>query len=451
MRRAGSAIASLFAVLLLYAALKAGHERLSAYHYDVRQDANYDFARVRPTRVRARMKDGHLDVPARLKSQNTVLLEVTVNSTILGHWFEPHIDIESTTGRFTQAFERGGSGLRYVNLSPLDLSSPASIQMRGNYLQIRDQDVTLDYLPSDLDIEHQRILLISPHPDDAEIAAFGLYDGRDAYLVTVTAGDAGDPGIFSMFAGSQAFLEKGRVRTWNSLVVPMLGGLAADRTANLGYFDGTLAAMKANPTQPVHALGSGLDSLAANRRAQSPDLISPRTDTHATWLNLVQDFEYLIKHVEPDIIVTPYPQLDAHPDHQLSTIALIQAIRNLHWMRGALLLYSNHLPANARYPYGEMGDLVSLPPATGVLFDGIWSQTLSIEKQARKYLALDAMVDIRPNLRPASLQSVASLFKQALSSSVTDSDESYYRRAVRANELFFVLRVPSLYEPGVME
>jgi hypothetical protein len=46
---------------------------------------------------------------------------------------------------------------------------------------------------------------------------------------------------------------------------------------------------------------------------------------------------------------------------------------------------------------------------------------------------------------------VASLFKQALSSSVTDSDESYYRRAVRANELFFVLRVPSLYEPRVME
>jgi LmbE family N-acetylglucosaminyl deacetylase len=451
MRRAGGAIAALFGVLLLYTAIKAGHERLSAYRYDVRQDANYDFTRARPTRVRARMKGGHLDVPARLRSQNTVLLELRLDSTLLGRWFEPHVDIESTAGHFTQAFERGGSGLRYINLSTLDLSSPASIQMRGKYLQIRDQDVTLDYLPSDLDIEHQRILVISPHPDDAEIAAYGLYEGRDAYVVTVTAGDAGDPGIFSMFAGGEASLQKGRIRAWNSLVVPMLGGISADRTANLGYFDGTLATMKANPTLPVHARESRLDSLDAYRRAQSSDLISPRPDTQATWLNLVQDFEYLIKHVEPDIIVTPYPRLDEHPDHQLSTIALIQAIKNLHWMRGTLLLYSNHSPASHRYPYGDAGDLVSLPPATGVSFDGIWSQTLSVEKQARKYLALDAMVDIRPDLRPASLRSVASLFKHALTSSITDGDESYYRRAVRANELFFVLRVPSLYEPGIME
>jgi LmbE family N-acetylglucosaminyl deacetylase len=451
MRRAGAVVASLFAVLVLYAVCKAGHERLSAYRYDVRQDAAYDFARARPIRVHARIQDGRLDVPARLQSQNTVLLEVRLESTLLGHWFEPHVDIDSGAAHFIQAFERGGSGLRYINLSPLDLNSPASIQVHGKFLKIRDQDVTLDYLPSDLDMAHQRILVISPHPDDAEIAAFGLYDGRDAYVVTVTGGDAGTAGIFSMFGGGEAFKEKGRIRTWNSLVVPMLGGLAADRTANLGYFDSTLEAMKANPTQAVHAPESRLDSLDAYRRAQSPDLIAPLTDTRATWANLVQDFEYLIKHVEPDIIVTPYPRLDEHPDHQLSTVALIQAIRNLHWMRGALLLYSNHSPASARYPYGDAGDLVSLPPATGVSFDGIWYQSTSPEEQARKYMALDAMVDIRPDLRPASLRSVAALFKQAVKASATGGDESYYRRAVRANELFFVVRVPSLYETGFMD
>jgi LmbE family N-acetylglucosaminyl deacetylase len=447
---AGAAIAALLCALLLYVAVVAGRKRLFAYRYDVRQDADYDFTRARPTRLQARINAGRLEVPARLRSQNTVLLALRIDSTVLGRWFEPHVDIESPAGHLRQAFERGGAGLRYINLSPLDLQSPTSLRLHGRYLRIHDQDATLYYLPGELDIERQRILVISPHPDDAEIAAYGLYEGRDAYVVTVTGGDAGDPGIFSMFAGNEAFLEKGRVRTWNSMVVPMLGGIAPDRIANLGYFDSTLAAMQAAPTQPVHGGQSRADSLDANRRAHSSALLPQREDLRATWVNLVQDFEHLIKHIEPDIIVTPHPQLDEHSDHQCATLALVEAIRNLQWQRGALFLYTSHSPASARYPYGDAGDLVSLPPASGVAFDGIWSQTLSAKQQARKYIALDAMVDIRPNLRPASLRSVASLFKKTLTSSITDSGDSYYRRAVRANELFFVLNVPSLYEQGIL-
>jgi LmbE family N-acetylglucosaminyl deacetylase len=448
---AGAAITALLCAPLLYVAVVAGRKRLFAYRYDVRQDADYDFARARPTRIHARIKGGRLEVPARLASQNTVLLALRIDSTILGHWFEPRVDIESQAGRFRQAFERGGSGLRYVNLSPLDLRSQNSLHLHGRFVRIRDQDVTLYYLPGDRDIDQQRILVISPHPDDAEIAAYGLYEGRDAYVVTVTGGDAGDPGIFSMFAGKEAFLEKGRVRTWNSMVVPMLGGIGPDRIANLGYFDSTLTAMKTAPAQPAHGGQSGVASLDANRFAHATSLLPRREDVRATWVHLVQDFEHLIKHIEPDIIVTPHPQLDEHADHQCTTVALIEAIRNIEWRRGALFLYTSHSPASARYPYGDAGDLVSLPPASGVLFDGIWSQTLSTKQQARKYLALDAMVDIRPNLRPASLRSVAALFKQTLTSSITDSGDSYYRRAVRANELFFVLNVPSLYEPGIMD
>ena len=450
-RRSGTAIASCLAILLLIAALVAGHRRLAAYHYNVRQDVNYDFSRAQATRLQARIEDGHLDVPARAPSQHTVLLEVRIAPTLLGYWFEPHIDIESKAGHFTQALERGGAGLRYINLSGLDLQSASSIQVHGRYLKIRDQDVTLDYLPSDLDLEHQRILVISTHPDDAEIAAYGLYEGRDAYVVTITAGDAGDAGLFSMFAGSEAYAQKGRVRAWNSLTVPMLAGLAPDRTANLGYFDGTLCDMRANPAQAVHALESGKDSLDAYRRELSANLLAPHPDARATWSNLVQDLEYLITRVQPDIIATPHPLLDGYPDHQCTTFALIQAVRNLQWKHGTLLLYSNHSPASLQYPYGAAGELVSLPPASGVVFDGIWSEDLSPDKQARKYLALDAMVDLRPELEPASLRSTASSFKHALVSRVADSDESYFRRAVRANELFFELRVPSLYEVGILQ
>ncbi len=41
--------------------------------------------------------------------------------------------------------------------------------------------------------------------------------------------------------------------------------------------------------------------------------------------------------------------------------------------------------------------------------------------------------------------------KNALKSTITDVHTSYFRQAVRANELFFEVRVASLYEPGVTE
>src|SRR5437016_14202737 len=37
-----------------------------------------------------------------------------------------------------------------------------------------------------------RVLVVSPHPDDAELGAFGLYADTQATVVTVTAGVASD-------------------------------------------------------------------------------------------------------------------------------------------------------------------------------------------------------------------------------------------------------------------
>ena len=36
------------------------------------------------------------------------------------------------------------------------------------------------------------MLVIAPHPDDAEIAAYGLYTDTAATVATLTAGDASD-------------------------------------------------------------------------------------------------------------------------------------------------------------------------------------------------------------------------------------------------------------------
>jgi hypothetical protein len=451
-RSAGRLVVVLCCVAALFAFVEVARERVAAYHYDVTRDAHYDFARARVSRITGQLQNGQLVIPPKVRPSDVLLLAVRVRSTLLGHWFEPHLEIQAGGGKFSQAFERGGSGLRYINLSQLDLSRKTSIRLGGKYLDISDQKVDLFYLQSDLDPGRQTILVISPHPDDAEIAAFGLYAGRDAYVVTVTAGEAGDAGKFSIFTRATPYFEKARTRVWNSVVVPTLGGLSPERTANLGYFDGTLEAMKANPGVAVHSITTEADSLDAFRRTQAADLISARPDRNATWANLVQDIEYVVQHVKPDIIVAPYPLLDAHPDHKMSAIALIEALKNLNWMHGSLLLYTNHLPVSPIYPYGDEGDLVSLPPGIdGIIFDGMMSNSLTPEDQARKYVALDAMVDLRDYLGTASLPGAARMFMRTLRLAIIDGDESYFRRAVRANEFFFEVRVSSLYEPGVTE
>ena len=43
------------------------------------------------------------------------------------------------------------------------------------------------------------MLVLAPHPDDAEIAAFGLYANRNATIVTVTTGNAGPRSYEAMF------------------------------------------------------------------------------------------------------------------------------------------------------------------------------------------------------------------------------------------------------------
>jgi LmbE family N-acetylglucosaminyl deacetylase len=177
-----------------------------------------------------------------------------------------------------------------------------------------------------------------------------------------------------------------------------------------------------------------------------------RRNRTATWVNLVADLEHLIRTIQPDIMVTPYPRLDWHPDHKMSTVALVEALKNLNWRSGSLLLYANHPCSSDRYPFGEAGDLVSLLPGVDdIYFDGIVSNPLDAKQQARKHMALDAMIDLRPVIQADSLRSVAKAFYEVLKSTVSDGHINYFRQAVRANELFFEVRVSSLYEPGVME
>jgi LmbE family N-acetylglucosaminyl deacetylase len=435
----------------LWVFLKGARLRTSIYRYRVNGDQHFDFPPSRSTHVVCRLTNGHIDIPPATQTSAVVLLELQIRRTLPGFWFEPYITIDTVDRRLRQPFERGGAGVRYIDLTDLVRKGGRSLRLAGHFLDIRDQSVVLHCLLHDVDLDRSKILVIGTHPDDAEIAAFGVYADRDAYVVTLTAGEAGEPGPFARF-GARAHLEKGRNRSWNSVAVPMLGGLSIDRTANLGYFDGTLETMRARPDTPVRSLYCQAEFLDAFGYAHDAKLIESRQGRHATWKNLVADLEHLVKVIQPDVIVTPSPRLDAHPDHKMSTVALLEALRNLDRRQGSLLLYTNHLCTSDRFPFGDAGDLVSLPPGVeGIFFEGIVSNPLDAEMQNRKHMALDAMIDLRTNIQADSLRSVATAFKNGLKTTITDGYMSYFRQAVRANELFFEVSVSSLYEPGVTE
>jgi LmbE family N-acetylglucosaminyl deacetylase len=446
-------IAALCVIGLLALVARAVRVRKSLYLYDIKADSVYDFSRTGAREIVAQVNNGKLPLPPKARPGDSIFVAVRIRATLFGHWFEPRLEIDAEGQQLTQAFERGGAGLRYLNLSSLDVSRETTVRLDGKFLHIADQAATLYYISNDLDLDQQRILLLSPHPDDAEIAAFGLYSNRDAYVVTVTAGEGGGPGYLGSFAvfggGANAYFEKGKTRAWNSVTVPMLGGVSAQRTANLGYFDETLQAMRRQPTLPVTSPHTGAESLDAFGQAASAQFILPRAGRRATWNNLVEDLVYVIENVDPDIIVAPYPLLDGHPDHKMSTAALLDALRKLNRKRGSLLLYTNHSVSSLCYPYGPAGDVVSLPPGgSGVLFDGLLSTPLNLDQQQRKRVALDAMNDLRPGFPAASPAVALRQLLRTLRTALSADDQSYFRRAVRHNELFFEVRAASLAEPG---
>jgi LmbE family N-acetylglucosaminyl deacetylase len=69
------------------------------------------------------------------------------------------------------------------------------------------------------------VLLVAPHPDDAEIGAFGLYSCARSTVLTVSAGDYVD-GRYADLAADEAGQRDlgGEVRALDSVAVPQWGG-----------------------------------------------------------------------------------------------------------------------------------------------------------------------------------------------------------------------------------
>jgi LmbE family N-acetylglucosaminyl deacetylase len=423
------------------------------FRYDVRRDHFFDFP---VSSVNLLLSAEGFSWPGESGMADTAIVELRIDATLAGRWSEPWIEMRTHDLCAHHYFERSARGTRYLNLSALLTEPPQpgqKIFLRGFGLAWQEQSARLFCFRNDWPAR-PRSVVIAPHPDDAEIAAFGLYRNSDSTVVTVTAGDRGTFYCGKFPAGDPRAAElTARVRAWDSITAPMVGGAGPERAINLGYIDSTLADAFANPKQPINA--PGIHRSAADIRRLNLSPLIENADVAQTWCSLVGDLVRVFSKTNPELIATPHPLLDDHPDHAFSTVAVCEALEKLGSRDGSLLLYTNHTPWSNLHPVGRTDGAISLPPHFGepLPFRSIKSLPLSDDDMRLKLLAIEAHHDLRalPGAAPG-VTGVIRGFAGGLRDCITGLDRhatSYFRRAVRPNELFFV--VPFSDAPALRE
>ncbi|XLX41030.1 PIG-L deacetylase family protein [Ectopseudomonas mendocina] len=418
--------------LLLVVFAWVAHEAWFADHlfYSPCDDYRYDFPDDCLS-VPARIVQGVLHVEAGLEGRDTQILELRLMATWLGRWLDPHVLL----GDDRQDFERGVAGRRYLNLSGQQANG---LSIVPRFCRI-DGELRLHAMRNP-DFSKQRMLIIAPHADDAELAAFGQYSrSSETAIVTLTQGEIEAERYQRLGLDKAAAARlKGRLRAWDSLAAPLWGGVPQQCCVQLGYYCLQLPVMAEQPQVPFGSRESGESDVRPVRR-HNPLPLPADTDGQPTWNNLIADLVAVIEHYRPEVLQTPHPELDPHHDHVASTRAVLEACERSGWKPKTLLLYANHLHDNDRWPMGPAGNGIALPPAINALpADRLWSPTLDAERQLDKAIALSLQHDLQGPL-PLKRR-LRRLIQWALAGRrwpATGEDE-FFRKAVRRHELFWV-------------
>ncbi|WP_048307310.1 PIG-L deacetylase family protein [Halomonas sp. PR-M31] len=288
------------------------------------------------------------------------LLPIRVQYRAMGCWREPSIEIqhpEQSSRR--QYFEPGSNGERYLELGQHTGISPQGIKLTARDCRFTISGAALGFECPDLSAGP--LLIVAPHPDDAELAAFGLYSSlpEQSWILTLTAGESLGSLRKQYLRGlddkkSVAVHRKGAIRSWDAAHVASLGGVPANQCLMLGYADGTLSTLLEDPKglftpyfrrYNVSALPS--DTWGGKAQGES---------------NIVDDIRSVLQRVQPATIVMTDPVLDPHRDHRAAALLTWQAIQSASHSPDQLLLYANHFHGTNLFPYGPPDAISALPP-----------------------------------------------------------------------------------------
>jgi LmbE family N-acetylglucosaminyl deacetylase len=373
---------------------------------------------------------------------DTVLLKLKSGAKFFGKLALPYVDVEYSGGKIRHYLERSNCGERYLNITDLarTLKTGDKVCLSGKRLRW-GKEAELLFFRNDVDCA-TRVLVIAPHPDDAELSAFGFYSQYNSTVVTITCGESGKNFYQKFYAkdAKKQSLIKARLRVFDSITTPLLGYVNSNDIINLGYFDDRLQDMKRKPEKVFYSKINDVDDVNFYRIFNVSNLV-PKSDGNATWNNLLQDLVEVIARVKPNIIVTPHPVLDKHPDHKMSSLAVFEALKKLNFNDGRFFFYVNHANFSARYPYGKKHTPITVPPNFVDLGieHGVYSHPLNMGMQVEKTFALDTMHELRSV--PDHCAGSCCWLKRKLFSKYRHINawRDYYRKSVRANELFFVM------------
>ncbi|WP_339560537.1 PIG-L family deacetylase [Pseudomonas sp. EA_65y_Pfl1_P113] len=419
--------------LLLALLAWVAHEAWFADHlfYAPNEDYQYRFA-ADAELAGVRLENGRLLLDQAVDADATVVLAIKVKSTWLGRFFDPSVELVDDR----QTFERGVNGVRYLNLSGLALSD---LTLRGRHCRLLGTPRLWAWTHPDY--RAQRVMVIAPHADDAELAAFGLYSqAENPWIVTLTAGEIEAEHYEQMGLDAvEASRIKGRLRAWDSIAVPLWAGVPQAHCVQLGYFCLQLQAMQAAPDLPFASREAELTDVRPFRQF-NPFPLPADSDGLPTWNNLLADLRQVLLMARPEVIVLPHPVLDPHPDHVCAQQAVMEALQGLEWQPTTVLGYANHLHDNDRWPMGASGAGIALPP----LFDATvellpCNLPLTLAQQRDKAMALGMMHDLQP--APPFKRRVRRWLQRVLAGRAKSpyGENEFFRKAVRRHELFWRL------------